>query len=436
MKKVLLVIGLLSLLFACEKKDNEVAKIVELNNQWSVDKDVKSIDACLLSVEEKYESGLYRSKWKVFTGAETNNNRIQLNTNGSSLSFNLFHEKLTEGKYSYLAEGEEMTNQCFTASYQLDYLLQTPVSANEILIVAGTLIVKKQGDIYTLSFDLTDASGKRIRGEYTGKPVEQFNIELENQWRVANEVMNIDANVLYFQESPADKILRANLNLYTGATFDNGRLQFETQGSSIAFSVNFTEDIAGVYAFEGGTTSTETGKFQAFYGKNYALQTPIQDDFIAIQSGSLSIVKEGENYNVHFELVDTNDEIITGTYSNVLMPLYGEYVDLLSGNEWSAKAFYIDGIQQPTISCMADDVMRFNADGTYTTEVNGSCDESDPDEDEIGTYRIENGNLIITPSGDNSQILRIVSITASKLIISATVQKEDNKETTYEYVME
>lgn len=440
MRKVLFAISLVGLLCACEKNEEKVERTVELNNQWSINDDVKDIDANLFSLEEKSENGLYRAKWQAYTGAEIEGDRMQLNSEGSSLSLNLFYEELSEGEYTYLKEGEDMVNHCFTASYQLDYFLKTPVSANEILIVDGKLTIEKQEDEITLSFDLTDISGKRIKGKYTGKTLEQFKIDLENQWRIANKVLEIDANMLYFQESPADKVLNASLNLYTGAKFENGRLQFETKGSSITFSVNFTENIEGSYAFVSGMTNAEVGKFQAFYGKNYALKTPSQDDYTAIQSGSLIITKEEEKYNVHFELLDVNNQIIAGSYLDVLMPFYSEYISLLSGHDWSATAFYAIGEKQSAMDCMTDDVMHFNADGTYSTTVNESCDPSDPDEDETGTYRIEKGDLVIIPAGsdpnEDRQVLRIASISASKLILSTSIKDEDGAEVIYEYVME
>ena len=71
--------------------------------------------------------------------------------------------------------------------------------------------------------------------------------------------------------------------------------------------------------------------------------------------------------------------------------------------------------------CDADDLFRFSKNGTFENiEGTTKCDSSNLQVVSQGTWRIHQDDLILTEEGNTPENLKIVELTKSKMVLSAT----------------
>lgn len=244
----------------------------------------------------------------------------------------------------------------------------------------------------------------------------------ENQMAIGKEVVNLNMGINFYEKVLNETTQRATLNLYAGATPINNSQRFTLSGngSSISFSIYFDENIEGNYTFLNDITKISNLKFTAFYGNNYNLSLPTLDNMVQIKSGTLIIKKVSENYKINFDLIDSNNQTIKGNFLKAIQEIkdLNYYKSIITHKSWSPVSYKLNGVESIK-DCMSDDVLKFNADGTYSNTANTACkDESD----EKGTWTFDDQNILtMTEAGTSDAVgmnLDIIDRTQLKLSIT------------------
>ncbi len=77
--------------------------------------------------------------------------------------------------------------------------------------------------------------------------------------------------------------------------------------------------------------------------------------------------------------------------------------------------------------CNADDIFRFSKNGTFEiNEGTTKCDPADPQIFSQGTWSINQDDLTMTENNSTPENLKIVELTKSKLVLSATESFQSN----------
>ena len=227
----------------------------------------------------------------------------------------------------------------------------------------------------------------------------------ENQMAMGKDVVNLNMGINYYEKVLNETTQRATLNLYAGATPINNTQRFTLSGngSSISFSIYFDENIEGNFTFLNDITKISNLKFTAFYGNNYNLSLPTLDNMVQIKSGTLSIKKISENYKIDFDLIDSNNQTVKGNFLKTIQEIkdIDYYKSIITHKKWSPVSYKINGVESIE-DCMSDDVIKFNADGTYTNTANTACDD---ESDDKGTWTFDDQNILtMTETGTSNAV--------------------------------
>ncbi len=268
------------------------------------------------------------------------------------------------------------------------------------------------------------------------------NIQLKNQWRINNTVKDISVITFNYETFTAEKLYNGRLNVFTGAQMVNNNLTLKGEGSSLFFNIAFADVIEGDYRLILGNKSMISRQFNAYYLLDYDLAKPTPTAAKVILEGKLTILKQSDSYQISFDLKDMNGKIIKGSYTGKLPQINKETVDQLwkesvfTSKPWSIFSIKKGDVFETLNDCISDNVMTFSKDGTYQIIANSSCNPSQPDEDEVGTWYIDGMNMVQSEKGsDKFHTATIEDIQLDEITLGVTMKNEKKEDVKYEYVL-